>query len=125
MKKILSIALLLAVIIGGVIGWRGYRDNKMPNFSGTATLYIKPGDTPEEAVRQIREQCGILSDKSLQRAFEDKQVARYITPGCYTVTKRSSSVYVARMLNNGWQSPSRLVLSGTMRKKDQIAKFYQ
>lgn len=121
MKKILSIALLLAVIIGGVIGWRWYRDNKMPNFSGTATLYIKPGDTPEEAVRQIREQCGILSDRSLQRAFEDKQVARYMTPGCYTVTKRSSSVYVARMLNNGWQTPVKLTLSGNLRIRSNIA----
>lgn len=43
-------------------------------------------------------------------------------PGRYVVKPSSSSVYVARMLNNGWQTPTRLVLSGTMRRKGDIAR---
>ena len=43
-------------------------------------------------------------------------------PGRYVIKPSSSSVYVARMLNNGWQTPTRLVLSGTMRRKGDIAR---
>lgn len=122
MKKIpVVLVLLLLAAFGGLLAWNWYTDNKKPNFDGSATLYIHPGDTPEDALRQIREQCNILDESSIERVFEAKKVADYITPGCYTITKNNSSVYVARMLNNGWQSPVRLTLSGNLRIKSNIA----
>ena len=120
-KKLLALAFLACLGAGALLGWNWYTDNRKSNFDGAATLYIRPGDTPEDAVAQIREQCGIINGKSLQRTFEAKQVARYITPGCYRIGPGNSSVYVARMLNNGWQSPVKLTLSGNLRIKGNIA----
>lgn len=121
MKKILTTILVFAVLATGAMGWMWYRDNRMPNFSGSAGLYIRPGDGPEEAVRQLREKCGIINEASLQRSFKSKEVAKYITPGYYTVNESNSSVYVARMLNNGWQTAVSLTLSGTLRNRGTIA----
>ena len=121
MKKILAVLIPVVAISFAILGWNWYTDNRKPNFDGSATLYIRPGDTPQDAVRQIREQCGIINEASLERVFKAKEVERYITPGCYTITKDNSSVYVARMLNNGWQSPVRLTLSGNLRIKANIA----
>lgn len=121
MKKFLLTGLVVVLAFAGGFGWMWFRDNRMPNFDGTASLYVRPGDTPEDCISQISSQCGIISEKSLLRAFKAKQVDRFITPGYYTVTDRNSSVYVARMLNNGWQSPVRLTLSGNLRIRGNIA----
>ena len=42
-------------------------------------------------------------------------------PGRYEIKPEYTSVYVARMLNNCWQTPAKLVLSGTMRQNSQLA----
>ena len=49
-------------------------------------------------------------------------VASKVKPGRYVVDAACPSVYVARMLTFGWQTPQDLVLSGTMRNKGRIAK---
>ena len=43
-------------------------------------------------------------------------------PGRYVIEPSATSIYVARMLVFGWQTPQNLVLSGTMRSKGRIAK---
>ena len=43
-------------------------------------------------------------------------------PGKYVVSSSDPSIYVARMLKRGWQTPQMLTLSGTMRNKGVIAK---
>ena len=45
-----------------------------------------------------------------------------LEPGHYVVEKNKPSIYLVRMLRNGWQSPVNLVLSGTMRLKGRIAR---
>jgi UPF0755 protein len=49
-------------------------------------------------------------------------VAGNIKPGRYVISAESPSIYVARMLVFGWQTPQKLTLSGTMRSKGSIAK---
>ena len=125
MKKTVSIVLLagLAVaVLAGVFAFRWYSDNKRPNFSREAVVYIYPGTGADEAFNAIADSAGVLRPNSLKRAFADKKVDEYIQPGRYVIKPSSSSVYVARMLNNGWQTPTRLVLSGTMRRKGDIAR---
>ena len=125
MKNILKIVLAVGValaVVAGVLAWRWYNDNKRPNFKHEAVIYVYPGDDAGEVMKTIADSAGVLRMSSLVRAFEDKKVSEYIQPGRYVVKPSSSSVYVARMLNNGWQSPTRLVLSGTMRRKGDIAR---
>jgi UPF0755 protein len=77
--------------------------------------------TADEVLDLIADKAKVVSRKSLERCFRSKQVDRYLTPGHYTVSPRDASVYVARMLNNAWQTPARLTLSGTLRKKSDLA----
>lgn len=121
MKKVLILIFAIAAVAACLLGMRWYADNRKPNFDGTAEIYVLPDTDPEDVIGQIGSQCGILNEKSLRRTFESKKVSEYITPGYYVITASNSSAYVARMLNNGWQSPVRMTLSGNLRIRGNIA----
>ena len=122
MKKFTYILLALVVLaIGGVLGFSWLRDNKLPNFRKQAEIYVQPGATADQVLEEIAQKAQVISRKSLERCFRAKQVDQYLTPGHYTVSPSNASVYVARMLNNGWQSPVRLSLTGNLRIKRNIA----
>lgn len=120
MKKAVILIILALMAVAAIVGGRWYRDNKMPNFNGKVELYVTP-DTPyEEVLAELKARA--ISAKSLVRAFEDKKVSEFFSPGYYVLNASNSSVYAARMLNNGWQSPVNMTLSGTMRLKGEIAR---
>ena len=122
MKKFTYILLALVVLaIGGVLGFSWLRDNKLPNFRKQAEIYVQPGATADQVLEEIAQKAQVISRKSLERCFRAKQVDQYLTPGHYAVSPSNASVYVARMLNNGWQSPVRLSLTGNLRIKSNIA----
>ena len=109
-----------AVVLPKILCW--YTDNKQPNFSREAVVYVYPGMNSDDVLQYIADSAGVIKKKSLERAFRDKCVDQYLQPGKYVISPESSSVYVARMLNNCWQTPTSLVLSGTMRQKAAIAR---
>ena len=120
-----TIAKLLAVVIlavAAVIGYNWLRDNKLPNFYGSADLYVGQGDGPEEVIESLKSQLTVLSEKRLRKVFVQKEVSSFIKPGHYVVGSNSTSVYVARMLNNGWQTPVRVTLAGSLRSRGEIAR---
>lgn len=122
MKKATYILLALVVlVIGAVLGFSWLRDNKLPNFRKQAEIYVYPETTADEVFEMIADKAAVLSRRSLERTFRSKKVAEYLTPGHYTVSPSDASVYVARMLNNGWQTPVRLSLTGNLRIKSNIA----
>ena len=122
MKKILAALFALIAVVGALVAYNWLRDNKMPNFYGKAQLYVKEGDTPEDVISSLRSQLMILSENRLRKVFNAKSVAAYIKPGHYTVDSKSTSVYVARMLNNGWQTPVSVTLSGSLRTREELAR---
>jgi len=125
MKKTLTVILIAGLVIAAVaalFGYRWFTDNKMPNFRRQAVIYVRPGDDAATVMKTIADSAGVVNASSLERMFNDKRVAEFMQPGRYVVKPSSTSVYVARMLNNGWQTPTRLVLSGTMRRKGDIAR---
>ncbi len=120
-----TIAKLLAVLVGAVgllLGYNWLRDNRMPNFYGNAELFVEEGDGPDEVIESLKTQLTILSERRLRKVFRAKEVATYIKPGHYLVNSSNSCVYVARMLNNGWQTPVRLTLAGSLRTREEIAR---
>ena len=122
MKKGTYILLALVVLaIGAVLGFNWLRDNKLPNFRKQAEIYVYPETTADEVLDLIADKAQVISRASLERCFRAKQVEQYLTPGHYTVSPSDASVYVARMLNNGWQSPVHLTLTGNLRIKGNIA----
>jgi UPF0755 protein len=125
MKKALKFILVALVILAGaaafVVG-RYYIDNKKPNFTEEYVLYVRPETTLGQIADSLQSGAGMIRPKSLERVFKKMDVASKMKPGRYVVDATCPSIYVARMLVFGWQTPQDLVLSGTMRSKDRIAK---
>lgn len=125
-KKSILISIAALVILAGAAGaivfGRWFADNKQPNFKREAVIYVYPDMDAGQVMQYIADSAGVQRMRSLKRAFADKKVETYIQPGRYVVKPSSTSVYVARMLNNRWETPTGLVLSGTMRDKGAIAR---
>ena len=60
------------VLILALLSWNWLRDNKLPNFSKSSEIYVRPEDTPEEVISLIQDKCGIVNIKGLSRSFEAK-----------------------------------------------------
>ncbi len=120
-KLIVLAAALLAVVIAGAVGGRWYADNRKPNFSGKVDLYVCPGMAVADVIAQIPD-SKVINQRSLSRVVKKELTDSDLKPGHYVVEKNKPSVYVPRMLKNGWQSPVNLVLSGTMRLKGRVAR---
>lgn len=101
--------------------WCYLSDNKLPAFRQDTVLLVYPETSADDVYVALIQQAGVKRPYSLRRTFKNKQVATYIKPGRYEVHADNTAAYVARMLNNCWQSPAKLVLSGTMRLKSQLA----
>lgn len=118
-----TVALVLVVALAGALFlYNAYYDRRGENFSKTAELYVYPGTSADEVISEIEEKCGVKKSSSLSRAFRSQLKHADVKPGHYTVIPSNSSMYVARMVTNGWQSPVNLVLSGSMRQDTAIAK---
>lgn len=120
--RTLGLVLLSVLFFGGAQAWGWLRDNRLPAFYGDAQVYVSSGTTPDDVISQIKEQTGIRWEQALRKVFERKRVAQYISPGHYTVKASYSCVYVARMLNNSWQTPIRLTVSPAARLKSEMAR---
>ncbi len=116
-----AVALMLAGAAGFVAG-RYYSDNKKPNFTKDYVLYVHPEMTVQQVVDSLQAGAGTLRPKSVARAFKKMEVGQKMKPGRYVVEPSSTSIYVARMLVFGWQTPQNLTLSGTLRTKERIAQ---
>ncbi len=114
-----------AAVVAGAAGFvlgRYYVDNKMPNFSQEYVLFVRPDMTAQEVMDSINAGAGTVRVKSLERAFAEVEAAQKMKPGRYIVKPEATSIYVARMVVFGWETPGNLVLSGTMRTKERIAQ---
>ena len=125
MKKAFKIILVLSVVLAGAAAFvlgRYYIDNKKPNFTEEYVLYVRPETTVGQIADSLQTRAGMIRPKSLERAFKEVDVESKVKPGRYVIDTTATSIYVARMLEFGWQTPQNLVLSGTMRNKGRIAK---
>lgn len=118
---VIAVAALLAGAAGFVAG-RYYIDNRMPNFTQKYVLYVHPDMNVSQVMDSLQAGAGTIRPKSLQRALAKMDAANNMKPGRYVVDPSSVSIYVARMLVYGWQTPQNMTLSGTLRKKDRIAQ---
>lgn len=121
-KRVWLIAVpLLLLLAAALFAARWYVDNRMPNFSRMAEIYVRPEMSADEVFETVCREAGVKNRRSLRRCFSSKDVASNMKVGHYTVIPSNPSVYVARMLNNGWQTPVRLSLAGNLRIKSNIA----
>lgn len=121
MKRLIALSAAALLLIFSVAGCSWLLDNRVPNFRSDASFFVQNGDTPHSIVEKIAQQTSIRFPKRLEKVLEKGQVQTYMKPGHYYITKDCSSIYVARMINNGWQKPVKMVLSGTIRRVGDIA----
>ena len=123
-KKYLYIllALVITAVAGGVVAGRWYNDNRRPNFTERYVLLVRSETTVDVVLDSLQTGAGALRSRSLVRGFNQEKVAEKIKPGRYVIEPSFTSVYVARMLNNGWQTPGNMTLSGTIRTKARLAQ---
>ncbi len=123
-KIILAVLAAGALLAGaaGFVAGRYYIDNKKPNFSEKYVLYVRPEMSVAEIMDSLQAGAGTVRPKSVERAFAKMEMDANMKPGRYVVDSVSTSIYVARMLVYGWQTPQNMTLSGTLRKKDRIAQ---
>lgn len=119
-KRISIITASIVVILSAVFALRWYTDNRRPNFSEPHVLYVYPDMTADQVLDSLSSVA--KRPRSLARAFDKMEVAAKMKPGRYVIEPSSPSIYVARMLNFGWQTPQKLTLSGTIRKKGVLAE---
>ena len=122
MKKTVWIILALALIacsVAGVAGYRMWYDRKAPNFQGCTDLYIYPWMDPDAVCDTILAKAGVRSAASLKRVFKDVETLQV---GHYRIDSTLTSMYVARMLHKGWQTPVNLTLSGSIRTPGILAR---
>ena len=122
MKKTVWIILALVLIacsVAGVAGYRMWYDRKAPNFQGFTDLYIYPWMDPDTVCDTILAKAGVRSAASLKRVFKDVETLQV---GHYRIDSTLTSMYVARMLHKGWQTPVNLTLSGSIRTPGILAR---
>lgn len=120
-KALIALAILCAAALawGGTVVYRKVYDRKMPNFTGTFEFYVRPGMETPEVVDTILASGKVLSPRSLRRCLS---ALPEVKTGHYTLDARSSSMYAARMLSHGWQTPVVLTLSGAIRSPRVLAR---
>ena len=124
-RKIVIWALAVMAVmmsVTGVFVWRWYSDNRMPNFADRYVLYVYPEMTAAQVMDSLNIRAGTLRPRSIERCFEKEDVVSRIKPGRYVIEPSFTSIYVARMLKMGWQTPQNLTLSGTIRIKERLAR---
>lgn len=112
MKKILIGILSVALLLGAIVGYRMYYDRRVPNFKGSFELYVYPEMTMQEVQDSILASGAVCKEKSLGRALRSVEG---LAPGHYVIDSTCTSMYAARMLHKGWQTPVKLTLAGTIR----------
>lgn len=123
MKKIVLAILAVLVAVAAVTAWNWLRDNRLPAFEGESVeLYVYPDTPVQEVLDSIASQTTVKWPRRLAKVFEKHEVATYMSPGHYVIEPSFTATYVTRMLNNCWQTPVRVVLSGTLRRKPEIAR---
>ncbi len=123
-KLILVLSAMIVLLAGAaafVLG-RYYIDKKKPNFSKNYVLYVRPETTVDQLMDSLYVAAGTVRPKSLGRAFEELELEQNIKPGRYLIDTTMASIYVARMLAYGWQTPQNMTLSGTLRTRERIAQ---
>lgn len=113
------LAIVLAVILPKAVNYLS--DNKLPNVRMGVDLYVYPGDTPQSVYERL--DTVVHRTRSLRRAFRDHRVEEYMKPGHYEIRNGQTSAYIARMLNNGWQTPVQLTIPAARLKGTLAARI--
>lgn len=121
-KRIILAGAIIPLVFAAFFGFRWYIDNKTSNFRKSAVIFVYPDTRVDTLLARIGSLAGLKSAASLRRQFVKYELASKLRPGRYEIDPSMSSAYVARALAFGWQKPAKLVISGSLRLRGQLAK---
>lgn len=124
-RNIIIILIASCALIGAVTAFffgRWYNDNRRPNFTEKYVLFVRPETSVQTVIDSLVSGAGAQRPRSLERCFEEENLAACMKPGRYVIEPSFTSIYVARMLTHGWQTPGNMTLSGTIRTKARLAQ---
>ena len=124
-RNIIIILIASCALIGAVTGFffgRWYNDNRRPNFTEKYVLFVRPETSVQTVIDSLVSGAGAQRPRSLERCFEEENLTACMKPGRYVIEPSFTSIYVARMLTHGWQTPGNMTLSGTIRTKARLAQ---
>ena len=123
-KKILIAVTAVLVFAGTAVfaGLRYYFDNKAPDFRSEYVLYVYPDSEPEAVVDSLISGASAIRPGSVRRSAKRAGIYEGMKPGRYVISPEDPAVYAVRMVANGWQTPQKLTLSGTIRTKARLAE---
>lgn len=113
------VVVAVALVCGGLYAYAYYYDHKVPNFTGEMDLYVYPDMEPDALCESILADGKVKKASSLRRVLKE---VKSLKPGHYRIDSTCSSIYVARMLHLGWQTPVTLTLSGSIRTPGVLAR---
>lgn len=123
-KSYIAEILIVAVVAAAVFFVGRYvADNKLDNFSKEYVLYVYPDMSTEAIIDSVTAGAEAMRPGSVKRCAERESLSSRAKPGRYVIEPSFTSVYVIRMICNGWQTPQDLTLSGTIRSKGKLASM--
>lgn len=122
LRKVLFLCAAIVAAVAAVALYTWYADHRMGNFSRPEKVYVYPGTSASEVIGDILSSGSVKRPGSLRRAFNSVFKEGTPEPGYYVFSPSSSSIYAARAVRFGWQTPVRMTLSGTIRTKETLAR---
>jgi UPF0755 protein len=120
MKRILSIILILAVILGAYTAWNLFGSTVTPPPG--KYFYITTGADYAEVKKNLLEQKIISSGFFFDRVAKQVKYDQRIRPGRYEI-KKGNLINLVRMLKAGNQSAVRFVITKLRTKEDLAGKI--
>jgi UPF0755 protein len=122
MSRFVKLVFIATILIGAIAGWMLFGSGT--GFSGkTQSFIIAEGKTDKTAVLETMQQNNILSSKMVFSLLASQVINwKKIKPGKYDVKKGQSMLEIAKMLKNGRQAESKLVIN-KLRTKEDLARL--
>lgn len=121
--KIILIALLAVMIVGGYFGLKFYKVYFAPNTTGKEKyLYVRTGHNLDDLYQEIRLKDVLTDIGSFSQAAAKMNLANALKPGRYTIKKGMNNRTLINMLKSGNQEPVKLKFQN-IRKKENFAAY--
>lgn len=117
-KKIILILLCLFIGVAGIIVPKILNEYKK-SVTEKTTVYIPLNSTYTQMLDSL--QSAISDMESFEKVAKKASLQEKFKPGRYILTPDKSNKDIVRMLQNGWESPMMLTLSGNIRNLEKLS----
>lgn len=124
MKNKTKIFLSIILIIGisaGLMATYLYLTYYKSNIKNQQEIYIYKDYSYSQAIDTINSSGAIKDINSFKRAALNKKLENTLKPGKYTLKKGMDNNQIIATLANGWQTPTKVVLSGNIMTLENLA----